>query len=115
MISRRTFSQQAALFVLGCALQVCGAVTAIKRKVERLDQFDIGMVFYPNTKDPSESWQVVDGGKDVICDGAGGEVNNTRRNKWLCLKKGDMEPQLFCFDFDADMHIAKWNCHFPGI
>lgn len=58
MISRRTFASRAALFVLGCALQVSGAATLLKRKaVSRIEEVRAGMVFTPPLR--SEQWQVI--------------------------------------------------------
>lgn len=65
MISRRTFASRAALFVLGCALQVSGVASLLKRGVvSRLADIQAGMVFNPacsgTAAGRAEIWQVVE-------------------------------------------------------
>lgn len=120
MISRRTFASRAALFVLGCALQVSGLASVLRRKaVTEIEQIRVGMLYHPNLKDSTETWIVADEGNYIIRNGVREEVGNRRENKWNVLRVYDglidpsEDPTLICFD--QRPNLEPWNFHFPGI
>lgn len=120
IMTRRTFGHRAALFVLGCALQVSGVAALLKRRVVTdFEQIRVGMLYHPNLKDTTETWIVADEGNYIIRNGVREDVDNSRENKWNVLRVHDglidsgEDPKLICFD--QHPNVEPWNFHFPGI
>lgn len=133
-MTRRTFGTRAALFVLGCALQVGGAASLLKQVlVAKAEQIQAGMIFNPKwnctAAGRAEVWRVLevvpgsrpDSTPHILCalhsreyppfTEAHPAMQWAEQQQRLLWERKDREPRLH----DTFGRISEYNFHFPGI